>query len=91
MKSFSSLCHRNYLLLWIGSVISHSGDWMDQIALNWLVLEISNSLLSLGSVNLCRAVPVLILVPLRGVAADAWERRKILMVTQSISMITTIS
>jgi len=59
---------------------------MDQIALNWLVLEISNSPLSLGLVNLCRAIPVLLLVPLGGVAADHWERRKILMVTQSVAM-----
>ncbi len=84
--TFSSLRHRNYLLLWIGTVVSHSGDWMDQIALNWLVLEISNSPLSLGLVNLCRAIPVLLLVPLGGVAADHWERRKILMVTQSTAM-----
>jgi MFS family permease len=85
-QTFSSLRHRDYLLLWIGTLVSHSGDWMDQIAFNWLVLEISNSPLSLGIVNLCRALPVLLLVPLGGVAADHWERRKILMVTQSAAM-----
>ena len=85
-QTFSSLRHRNCLLLWIGTVVSHSGDWMDQLALNWLVLVISNSPLSLGLVNLCRAIPVLLLIPLGGVAADRWERRKILMVTQSIAM-----
>jgi MFS family permease len=85
-RIFVSLRHRNYLLLWIGTVISHSGDWMDQIALNWMVLVISNSPLSLGLVNLCRAIPVLLLTPWGGVAADHWERRKILMVTQSTAM-----
>lgn len=85
-QTFSSLRHRDYLLLWIGTVISHSGDWMDQIAFNWLVLEITNSPLSLGMVNLFRALPVIILVPFGGVAADRWERRKILMVTQSTAM-----
>ena len=83
---FSSLRNRNYLLLWTGTVVSHSGDWMDHVALNWLVLELSNSPLSLGLVNLCRAIPVIFLVPLGGVAADHWERRKILIVTQSIAM-----
>jgi len=83
---FSSLRHRDYLLLWIGTIISHSGDWMDQIAFNWLVLEISNSPLSLGMVNLFRALPVILLVPLGGVAADHWERRKILLITQSTAM-----
>ncbi len=32
---FASLGHRNYLLLWIGSLFSNTGDWMDQVALNW--------------------------------------------------------
>src|SRR3972149_3547117 len=85
-QTFSSLRHRNYLLLWIGDLVSHSGDAMDHIAFNWLVLEITNSPLSLGLVNLCRAIPVLILTPLGGVAADRWERRKILIVTQSGAM-----
>ncbi len=86
-RTFSSLKHRDFRILWIGTIISHSGDWMDQIALNWLVLEISNSPLSLGLVNLFRAIPVLICTPLGGVAADHWERRRILLVTQSISMV----
>lgn len=86
-RTFSSVKHRDFRILWIGTIISHSGDWMDQIALNWLVLEISNSPLSLGLVNLCRAIPVLVCTPLGGVAADYWERRRILMVTQSASMV----
>jgi MFS family permease len=86
-RTFSSLRHRDFLILWSGSVVSQSGDWMDQIALNWLVLEITDSPLSLGLVNLCRAIPVLIFTPLGGVAADRWERRRILMVTQSIYMV----
>jgi MFS family permease len=85
-RIFVSLKHRNYLLLWIGNVVSHSGDWMDQLALNWLVLIISNSPLSLGLVNLCRAIPVILLTPWGGVAADHWERRKIIMVSQSTAM-----
>jgi MFS transporter, DHA1 family, staphyloferrin A biosynthesis exporter len=86
-RTFSSLKHREFLIFWCGTVVSHSGDWMDQIALNWLVLVITNSPLSLGLVNLFRAIPVLIFTPLGGVAADYWERRRILIVTQSISMV----
>jgi MFS transporter, DHA1 family, staphyloferrin A biosynthesis exporter len=86
-RTFSSLKHRDFLILWSGTVVSHSGDWMDQIALNWLVLEITESPLSLGLVNLWRAIPVLIFTPLGGVTADRWERRRILMVTQSIYMV----
>lgn len=84
---FSSLRHRNYRLLWEGTLVSQSGDWMDQIALNWLVLELTNSTLYLGLVNLCRALPVLFLTPLGGVAADRWERRRLLMLTQTSAML----
>lgn len=86
-RTFSSLKHRDFLILWSGTVVSNSGDWMDQIALNWLVLEITDSPLSLGLVNLWRGIPVLILTPLGGVAADRWERRRILMITQSMYMV----
>lgn len=37
LRTFASLRHRNYLLLWIGSLFSNTGDWMDQVTLNWLV------------------------------------------------------
>jgi MFS family permease len=85
-RTFSSLRHRSFMMLWTGTVVSQSGDWMDQIALNWLVLEISHSPLSLGLVNLCRAIPMILLIPLGGVAADRWQRRRIMMVTQTIAM-----
>ena len=35
-RTFTSLRHRNYLLLWIGLLFSNTGDWMDQVSLNWL-------------------------------------------------------
>lgn len=40
---FSSLRHHNYRLLWLGNIISQSGDWMDQIAFSWLIWERTNS------------------------------------------------
>jgi len=90
-RTFSSLRHRNYRLLWTGTIVSNSGDWMDQIALNWLVMELTSSPLSLGLVNLFRAIPVLILMPLGGVIADKWERRRILMVMQALSMLLALA
>ena len=90
-RTFSSLRHRNYRLLWTGTIVSNSGDWMDQIALNWLVMELTHSPLSLGLVNLFRAIPVLILMPLGGVIADKWERRRILVVMQTLSMLLALA
>jgi MFS family permease len=85
--TFASLRHRNYLLLWIGTLISSSGDWMDQIALNWLILSLTDSALFLGLVNLARAVPILLFTLVGGVAADRFDRRKLLFSTQFIAML----
>lgn len=84
--TLSSLKHRNYMLLWVGTLISHSGDWMDTVALNWLVLVLSGSPLYLGLVNLSRALPVLVLTLVAGVIVDRMERRKLLMITQAGAM-----
>lgn len=89
-RTFSSLRYRNYRLLWIGTLISHSGDWMDQLALNWLVLELTGSPFYLGMVSLCRAIPILLFTLVGGVLADRFERRKLMMVTQSFAMLLAL-
>lgn len=82
-----SLRHRNFFLLWAGTLISQTGDWMDHVALNWLVLVMTESPLYLGIFNLCRAVPMLLLILLAGVVSDRMERRKLLMITQVSAMV----
>lgn len=86
-QTISSLKHRNFMLLWTGTLISQSGDWMDTVALNWLVLVMTNSPLYMGLVNLCRAAPVLFLTLVAGVVTDRMERRKLLMITQGAAMV----
>ena len=85
--TFAALRHRNYRLLWIGTLISQTGDWMDQIALNWLVLQVTGSPAYLGLVNLFRGTPILFFALLGGVAADRIERRVLMMATQSAAMV----
>lgn len=79
--------HRNYRLLWTGTLISHSGDWLDQIALNWLVMEQTGSAFYLGLVNLCRGLPIFVLTLVGGAVADRVERRRLMMVTQGSAMV----
>jgi MFS family permease len=86
-RTFSSLSHRNYRLLWTGTLISQTGDWMDQIALNWLVLQISGSAFELALVNLCRGLPILFFTLVGGAMADRFERRRLMIVTQSCAML----
>jgi MFS family permease len=89
-RTFSSLRHRNYRLLWIGSVISQSGDWMDQIAFNWLIYDMTGSAVALAMVNLCRAGPMILFTLVGGVAADRIERRRLMLITQSVSMVLAL-
>lgn len=85
------LAQRNYRLLWSGNLVSHTGDWMDQIALNWLVLETTGSAFYLGMVNLARSGPILALTLFGGVAADRFERRALLMLTQVAGMVLALT
>ena len=86
-ETFASLRHRNYQLLWSGTMISQSGDWMDQIALNWLVYDLTGSALALALLNMCRLVPITLFTLVGGVAADRIERRKLLLITQTVAMV----
>ncbi|MBI2305646.1 MAG: MFS transporter [Chloroflexi bacterium] len=85
--AFRALQHHNYRLLWFGTLVSSSGDWMDQIAFNWLVYSLTGSAIYLGLVNLCRMVPVLALTLFGGVVADRVERRRLMFTTQSAAML----
>src|SRR5207249_11193563 len=85
--ALQSLRHRNYRLLWIGTLISNSGDWMDQIALNWLVYQLSGSAVQLALLNLFRLAPIFVFTLLGGVIADRTERRRLLFVSQFVAVV----
>lgn len=84
------LRHRNYRLLWFGTLFSNTGDWMDQVALNFLVIQTTGSAVALGLVNLARAVPILALTLLGGVAADRFERRRLMMASQALGLVLAV-
>src|SRR5947209_20570316 len=79
---FSSLRHPNYRLLWIGTIVSSSGDWMDIAALYYLVYALTKDPFYLTAYSLVRAVPILGLTLFGGVVADRFERRRLMFVTQ---------
>lgn len=85
-KAFSALSHRNYRLMWTGTLVSNTGDWMDQVALNWLVVSTTGSAFHLALVNLCRGLPILLFVLVGGAMADRLPRRRLMMLTQSAAM-----
>ncbi|CAN5833997.1 MFS transporter [soil metagenome] len=79
---FASLRHRNYRYFWIGTLVSNIGDWMDNVAFNWLMWELTGSGAYLGLLALFRAAPILVFTLFGGALADRMERRRLLQVTQ---------
>jgi len=84
---FRALKYRNFRLFFVGQSISLIGTWMQQIALYWLVYRLTNSAFILGLVGFSNQIPTFILSPFMGVIADRWNRHRILIVTQTLSMI----
>lgn len=72
-----------------GSLVTRVGDWMDLVALNWAVLQFTNSPLHLGIINACRLVPAFLLSIPAGILADRYDRRKLLMWLQIGMMLLT--
>ena len=81
---------REFALFWSGQTISQTGTWMQQFAQGWVVTTLAGSALALASVNFAASIPMLILMPFGGVAADRMERRRILLVTQSVMAVLAV-
>jgi MFS family permease len=79
---FASLAVRNYRLYFWGQSVSVGGNWIQNVALGWLVLQISHSGTALGILTAMRFLPTLVLGPWAGLVADRSDRRRILFHTQ---------
>jgi MFS family permease len=83
---FRSLRNRNYRLWAAGSLVSNVGTWMQRVAQDWLVLTqlTHHSAATVGVVMALQFGPQLLLLPWTGFAADHFNQRKLLMVTQAM-------
>lgn len=85
--TFRALTHRNYRLFFGGQSISLIGTWIQRIATPWLVYDLTNSVLLLGVIGFVGQIPTFLLSPLAGVLTDRWNRYKIMLTTQILSMV----
>jgi MFS family permease len=69
---------------WAGAFLSFVGTWIQNVAQSWLVYELTRSEFLLGVVGFASGVPMLFLAPIGGALADRWNRRNILLITQSL-------
>jgi MFS family permease len=82
-----ALRHRNYRLFFAGQSLSLVGTWITRIATGWLIYRLTGSALLLGVVGFCGQIPTLFLAPVAGVFVDRWDRHRVLVVTQVLSML----
>src|ERR1700730_18290441 len=85
--NFSVLRVRNIRIYMIGQAISLLGDWMQQTAQAWVVWELTHKATALGIVAFLSQIPFFIFGPWVGIFSDKFDRRKILLFTQVLTML----
>ncbi|HEY2991045.1 MAG TPA: MFS transporter [Candidatus Binatia bacterium] len=90
LRTFSSLRHVNYRYLWSSTVLMSAGQWIQQVTLGWLLYDLTGSAVLLGALNGVRALPFLVAGPIAGVAADRTDRKKLMLNTQYVLIVTAI-
>jgi MFS family permease len=93
-RSLVAFEHRNFRLIWIGLLFSMTGSMMQNAALLWqvsLLVPPERKGLALGLVGLARVVPIVVFSLISGVVADAWDRRKLMLFTQTGSALVALA
>jgi MFS family permease len=84
-----ALAHRNYRLFFVGQGVSLIGTWMTRVATSWLVFRLSgaDAAFLLGVVGFAGQIPSFFLAPVAGVQVDRWDRHRLLVITQVLSLV----
>ena len=91
LQTFSSLRHLDFRYLCSGTFMMSAGQWIQQVTLGWLVYDLTGNSMLLGALNGLRALPFLVTGPMAGVAADRMDRKKLLLRTQWILIVTALA
>src|SRR5579883_2479566 len=86
-----ALHHRNYRLFFAGQFVSLAGTWMTNVATSWLVYRLTGSALLLGLVGFAGQFPAFLLAPVAGIYVDRWNQHKLIVATQTASMIQSFA
>src|SRR6476469_2816676 len=84
-----ALRYRNYQLFFGGQIVSLTGTWITTTATSWLVYRLTGSALLLGVVGFASQFPAFLLTPFAGIFVDRWNRHRLLVATQTASMVTS--
>src|SRR5690242_5015928 len=86
-----ALASRNYRLFFFGQIVSLVGTWITTTATNWLVYRLTGSPLVLGMVGFAGQFPAFLFGPVAGIFVDRWDRHRLLISTQTISMLQSFA
>jgi MFS family permease len=89
-RTFGSLDTYNYRLFFTGELISHTGSWMQNMAEAWLVLTLTHNGAAVGATFAFRFLPVLLFGLWGGAIVDRYDRRTILLITQSLAAAVSV-
>ena len=89
--AFSVLRHQQYRRIWIGNMVSQTGNWMQITGRAVLVYELTGSTTDLGTVYFLAFAPQLFLSQFAGVIADRFDRRRVLMTAQTFAMLGAVA
>jgi MFS family permease len=90
-RAFRSLGVRNYRLFFIGHSVSVSGTWMQRVGQDWLVLRLTDDAVALGITTALQFGPMLVFAMLGGLVVDRADRRRLLLVTQSLQLVLAVA
>lgn len=89
-RVFRAFENRRYTRLWLANCLSYTSRWMQMTLLAWLALELTNSPWSVALVGFFSSTPMLVLGLLGGVLADEVNRYRLLVIMQSVSIVTSL-
>ena len=93
-SSFAALRHRDFRLLWLGQFFSLTGSQMQLVTINWHVYILTRpsgeaaAAAALGLVGLVRVVPIVVCSLIGGVVADAVDRKRLIVITQTVMLLS---
>jgi MFS family permease len=89
--AWRALRHRNFRLFFGGQTISLTGTWMTRVATGWLVYRLTGSALLLGTISFAGQIPTFLVAPFAGVWVDRLDKRQVLVWTQTLSMLQSLT
>jgi MFS family permease len=86
-----AFAYPNYRLFFGGQIVSLTGSWISMTATSWLVYRLTGSAMALGVVGFAAQFPGFVMGPFAGAFLDRWDRHRVLVVTQSLSMLQSFA